>query len=124
MSAFIRKFKIMKLYNLLIGEQLSMEIAQLCKITHNNQLQQSIYLSHQRNMSQIWKTPNQCSCQVTTSYTLRFLRYSPDKILLVKVTAERSNQDHTMMLHTYKSQPIFLPRINFLHLTVSEIQAG
>ena len=28
-----------------------------------------------------------------------FLRYSPDKILKVKFTMERSNQGHIMMLH-------------------------
>ena len=32
-----------------------MEIAQLCKSTYNNQLQQSVYLCHKRNMSQIWQ---------------------------------------------------------------------
>ena len=26
-------------------------------------------------------TPNQCPYQISTSYTLRFLKYSPDKIL-------------------------------------------
>ena len=31
-----------------------MEIAQLRKSTYNNQLQQSIYLCHDRIMSQIW----------------------------------------------------------------------
>ena len=36
-------------------------------------------------------TPNQCPYQVSTSYTLRFLRYSPDKISKVKVTTARSN---------------------------------
>ena len=35
---------------------------------------------------------------------------------------QRSNQGHTMMLHTYTPKPMSLPRINFLHLTVSEIQ--
>ena len=34
--------------------------------------------------------PNQCPKQVSTSYTLWFPRYSPDKILLVKVTTARS----------------------------------
>ena len=29
-----------------------------------------------------------------------------------------------MTLHTYTLQPMFLPSINFLHLTVSEIQPG
>ena len=66
-------------------------------------------------------TPNQCPYQVSTSYTLRFLRYSPNKILWVKVTTARSNQGHTMTLHTYAPQPMSLPIINFLHLTVSEI---
>ena len=33
---------------------------------------------------------NQCPYQISTSYTLQFLRYSPDKILLVKVTTARS----------------------------------
>ena len=36
----------------------------------------------------------------------------------------RSNQGHTMMLHTNNSPPISLPLINFLHLTVSEISSG
>ena len=106
---------------------------------------------------------------------LMFLRYSPDKILKVKVTSatskvksrshhdvahlrpltnvpakyqlptpygcrdiartrfsnsrslrqgQRSNQGHTMTLHTYTPQPMSLPSMNFLHLTVSEIQPG
>ena len=120
-------------------------------------------------------TPNQYPYQVSTSYTLRFPRYSPDKILEVKVTmarsnvksrshhdvghlhpltnvptkyqlptpysfrdiartrfsnsrslqqGQRSNQGQTMTLHTYTFQPMSLPSINFLHLTVSEIQPG
>ena len=35
-------------------------------------------------------TPNQCPYQVSTSYTLWFLRYSPDKIFKLKVTTARS----------------------------------
>ena len=35
-------------------------------------------------------TPNQCPYQVSTSYTLWFPRYSPHKILYVKVTMARS----------------------------------
>ena len=120
-------------------------------------------------------TPNQCPYQVSTSYTLQLLRYSPDKILKVKVTTARSkvksrsdhdvphlqplnnvpakyqlptpygcrdiartrfsnsrslqhgqrlNQGQTMTLHTYTLQPMSLPSMNFLHLTVSEIQPG
>ena len=34
--------------------------------------------------------PNQCPYQVSTSYNLRFLRYSPDKIFKLKVTTARS----------------------------------
>ena len=34
--------------------------------------------------------PNQCPYQVSTSYTLRFQRYSPDKIFKLKVTTARS----------------------------------
>ena len=41
-------------------------------------------------------SPNQCPYQVPTFYTLRFPRYSPDKILKVKVTTARSNQGVTM----------------------------
>ena len=117
-------------------------------------------------------TPNQCPYQVSTSYTLRFPRYSPDKIFTFKVTTarskvksrsdhdvahlhiltnvptkyqlptpysfrdiartrfyrsrslrqgQRSNPGQTMTLHTSTSKPMSLPRINFLHLTVSEI---
>ena len=36
----------------------------------------------------------------------------------------RSNQGNTMMVHTYTSQSMFLPSINLLHFTVSEIQPG
>ena len=36
-------------------------------------------------------TPKQCPYQVATSYTLRFLRFGPDKTLKVKVTIARSN---------------------------------
>ena len=35
-------------------------------------------------------TPNQCPYQVSTSYTIWLLRYSPNKILQVKVTTARS----------------------------------
>ena len=65
---------------------------------------------------------NQCPYQLSTSYTLWFQRYCPDKILKVKVTTERSNQGHTMTVHTYNPQPMSLPSINFLHRTLSEIQ--
>ena len=34
---------------------------------------------------------------------------------------QRSNQGHTMTLHTHTPYPMSLPSINFLHLMVSEI---
>ena len=37
---------------------------------------------------------------------------------------QRSYQGNTMTLHTYKLQPMSLPSINFLHLTVSYIYPG
>ena len=64
--------------------------------------------------------PKKCTYQASTSYTLWFPRYSPDKILKVKVTTARSNQGHTLTLHT-NPQPRSLPSFIFLHLTVSEI---
>ena len=88
-----------------------MEIAQLCKQSCYNQLQQSIYLCHKRNMSQIWEitrfdalaepklkvtpwciltSPNQCPYQVLTFYALRNPRNSLDKILKLMVTMKRS----------------------------------
>ena len=37
---------------------------------------------------------------------------------------QRSNQGHTMTLHTYNPQPVSLPSMNFLHLTVAETMSG
>ena len=37
---------------------------------------------------------------------------------------QRSNQGHTMKVHTYNLRPMSLPNINFLHLMVSEIYPG
>ena len=37
---------------------------------------------------------------------------------------QRSNQGHTMTLHTYNPQPMLMSSINFLHLTASEISPG
>ena len=66
-------------------------------------------------------TRNQCPYHVSTSYTSQFPRYSPDKILRVKVTMARSNQGHTMTLYTYTPYQMSLTSINFLHVTISEI---
>ena len=46
--------------------------------------------------------PNPCPQQASTSHTLRFPRYSPDKILLVKVTMVRSevkSRSHNDVTH-------------------------
>ena len=37
---------------------------------------------------------------------------------------QRSNQGHTIKLHTYTLCPMMLPNTNFLHLMVSKIQPG
>ena len=49
--------------------------------------------------------PIQCPYQVSTSNTLRFLRYSPDTVYWSRSLRQgpRSNQGHTMKLHTYTS---------------------
>ena len=54
--------------------------------------------------------PNQCPYQVSTSYTLRFPRYSPDKIFELKVTTARpkvkSLSDHDIAhLHPLTNIP-------------------
>ena len=54
--------------------------------------------------------PNQCPYQVSTSYTLRFPRYSPDKIFTLKVTTARSQvksrSDHDVAhLHILTNVP-------------------
>ena len=69
--------------------------------------------------------PYQCPYQVSPSYTLRFPRYSPDKILWVKVTTVRSKIKSRSHHDVANLQPLTnVPSINFLHLMVSEIQAG
>ena len=67
-------------------------------------------------------TLNQCPYQVSTFYTLLFLRYRLDKIFKLKVATPRLNQSHTMTLYTYTPLTNVCTIINFLHLTVSEIQ--
>ena len=46
-------------------------------------------------------TPKPMSYQVSTVDTLQSPGYRPDKTVKVKVSMARSNQDQTMMLHTY-----------------------
>ena len=57
------------------------------------------------------------------SYTLRFLRHGPDKILKVKVTTARSkikSRSHHDIAHLH-TQQMSPPNINFLHLTVAKL---
>ena len=77
-------------------------------------------------MTLLTYSSNQCPYQVSTSYTLRFLRYSLDKIFKLKVTTARSKVKSRSHHNAAHLQPLLmsLPSINFLHLTVSEIQAG
>ena len=67
---------------------------------------------------------NQCSYQISTSYTLQFPMNSPDKIFKLKITKRRPkvNQGHTITLHTY-TPPTNIPT-KYQHLKVSEIQPG
>ena len=57
-------------------------------------------------------TPNQCPYEVPipTPYRASSLQQG-----------QRSNQGYTMTMHTYNPQPVSLPSIYFLHLTVPEI---
>ena len=48
----------------------------------------------------------------TNFLDLTFPRYSPDRILKVKVTTARSSQGHTMTVRTYIPQPLSLQHIN------------
>ena len=50
--------------------------------------------------------PNQCPYQVSTSYTLQFPRYSPDKVIQVKVTTAMSKVKH---LHPLINVPTKYP---------------
>ena len=62
--------------------------------------------------------------QLPTPYSFRDIaqtRFSNSRSLR---QGQRLHQGQTMMLHTYTSYPMPLPSINFLHLTVSEIQPG
>ena len=60
-----------------------------------------------------------------TGFTVLKPENDPENIFKLKLK-ERSKvkSSHTMMLHTYTAQPMSLPSISFLRLTVSEIQPG
>ena len=71
--------------------------------------------------------PNQCPYQVSTSHTSRFPRYSPDKILKVKVTMARSKviprSNHDVAhIQPLTNVPAKYQLRTDVHLMVSEIQ--
>ena len=60
-----------------------MEKAQLCKSAYNNQLQQSIYLCHKRNMSQIWQVKTLWQSQSERSLYVPLYRiHSTSQVLI------------------------------------------
>ena len=66
-------------------------------------------------------TNDRTTYQLSTPYTFRDIaqtRFYRSRSLW---QGQRSNQGHTMTMHTYYPQPMCHPSINFLHLTVSEI---
>ena len=68
--------------------------------------------------------PTCAKYQLPTSYGCRDIprtRFSNSRSLR---QGQRSNQGQTMPMHTYTPQPMSLPSMNFLHLTVPEIQPG
>ena len=71
-------------------------------------------------------TPNKLPHQVSTSYTLWFLRYSPDKTFKLKATLLRAKVKSTSHLDTTHLHPLTNVPIKYQHLnlTVSAIQPG
>ena len=67
--------------------------------------------------------PNQFPYQVSTSNTLRLLRYSLDKIFKLKVTMTRSKVK-LRSLQTCIHQPVSLPNTDLLQVIVSNIKPG
>ena len=88
-------------------------------------LQQGQRLNQSHTMTFYIYNPSQCPYQVPTSYTLWFLRYSPDKIFKLKVTTARSKvksrSDHDVAhLHPLTNVPT---KYQLPTLYGSEIQA-
>ena len=102
--------------------------SKISKGAYNNYLQQSIYLCHKRyiiitcnnpyifvttarsnqghTMMLHTYTPNQCPYQVSTFYTLGFLRYSPYKIFKLKVMTSRIKpRSHHDVAHLLTNVP-------------------
>ena len=65
------------------------DIAQT-RFSNSSSLRQGQRSNQGHTMTLHTYTTNQCPYQVSTSYTLQFPRYSPDKIFKLKVTTARS----------------------------------
>ena len=151
------KLKVMTLKHFLSEVQLSMEMAQgevkvhviisysnpyifvIREIFSNREVENILAKptskdtpwSHHYYVSQLQSyIPDQCPYQVSNSYTLRYLRYSLDKISKFKVTTARSKiksllqYDIAHLPSIPHPQPFSLSSIRFLHLIVSVIQLG
>ena len=81
-----------------------MEIAELCKSTYDNQLQQSLLYLCDRNVVNTLMlhthSPNQYSYKVSTSYMLWFPRYSPGKVMVTMGKVRSRSYD---VAHIYPS---------------------
>ena len=62
--------------------------------------------------------------QLPTPYGFRDIARTKFSNSMSLRQGQRSNQGQTMTLQIYTPQSMCLPSINFLHLTVSEIQPG
>ena len=108
-------------------------------------MQQSIYPCHKRKMSMaaehtlaeqkghtmmhtyiyIHLLPNvPIKCQPSTPYGIQEIAQTSFYRSSSLQQGQRSNQGHTMMLHTCNPPPMSRSSINFLHLTFSEISPG
>ena len=63
-------------------------------------------------------------CQVPIHYSFQDIAWTRFYRTSSLWQYQRSNKGQTITLHTSNLQPMSLPSINFLHLTVSEIQVG
>ena len=93
------------------------------KFERSRSLQQDQRSNQGHAMTLHTYTPSICPYQVSTSETLQLPRYSPTRHYRPRLLwqGQRLNQGYTITQHTYNPQPMFLPNMNFLHLTVSEI---
>ena len=60
-------------------------------------------------------------CQPSTPYGIQEIAWTRFYRSRSLRQGQRSNQGHTMTMHTYTSKPMSLPSINLRHFTVSKI---